>query len=528
MSRQLNFQEIPDPDTTVAGRNHPESSSPQSLTKQARLWMPRGAKETPVATLGRFAVRLIDRLTGKAYSADELVSPETIVAALQGAAADAARIGVELLPETAVIAETQSLTTAQKAVARENLGAVNNQTPVLVSKNTSTYLEITSSDALSDVYGIEDYSGYIYNFVSHPEGVTQITYNNSNNLEGTVIWLAGLPNCATLSFNGGATWTALSVSDGENITTLDCSGSSISTAAVPAGLTGLESLTFNGNTSLTGLTFTAAAHPALASVDVVGCSALNTANVDALLVSLEAANPSTMSAAFFAGNGNGTPMTGITHTSTNVNVVLTRTAGNLAQLVVQPTLALSYLTTTDGPIGLIVTGNTTTGAIIAKTVTVNTIAASVISFSTYPYQSKSLSAASYNFTSASAAAGKTVKLYFTQTYVGALAVTWFSGITWADGAPTYSNGTVTIVTLVATGASTYNGSFTTLGTLITATTGTELIAAINGNANAATMVTASSGGTNSGQILTLASTKIGNVTISKLVARGWTVDLTGA
>lgn len=39
----------------------------------ARLWRPKNVTgETPASTLARYAVRLIDRLTGKAYSFDEL------------------------------------------------------------------------------------------------------------------------------------------------------------------------------------------------------------------------------------------------------------------------------------------------------------------------------------------------------------------------------------------------------------------------------------------------------------------------
>ena len=418
-----------------------------------------------------------------------------------------------------------------KQIAASSLGnteSMSAKAPVLASITAGSYPSVLSNDTLSEVLAIEDYTAAkFFSFVSHPTGVTEFTsdYDYGSNLGAVRFYLAGLPNCTTMRFNNSVSWDSISVSDGENITTLDCSSSGLTTVAVPAGLTGLSVLDFSDSPSLATVTFTAGAHTSLGTVTIAGCTSLNTGSVDALLVSLEAANPSTMASAVYLGNGNGTAMSTYTHSGASFNILFTRTAANLAQLVVQPSLTITNLTTTDGPIGLTVTGNTSTGLITAKVIAVNTIAASVISFGAYPYQSKTLSAASYTFTSASAAAGKTVKLYFTQTYVGALAVTWFSGITWADGAPTYSNSTVTIVTLVATGASTYNGSFTTLGTLITNTTGTQLIAGINGNAEAATMVTASSGGTNTGYPTALTAVKLGNLAISKLVARGWTVTL---
>lgn len=64
------FQKLPEPHSTVAGHNNPETST-FSLKKLARLWRPQNVIEPEVSTLARFAGRLIDRVTGKAYSADE-------------------------------------------------------------------------------------------------------------------------------------------------------------------------------------------------------------------------------------------------------------------------------------------------------------------------------------------------------------------------------------------------------------------------------------------------------------------------
>jgi hypothetical protein len=404
----------------------------------------------------------------------------------------------------------------------------NAQTPVLASAASGTSLGITSSDPLSGVHLIEDSSATVTSqFVYRPLGVTEVIYNAGYNINSIFFWFAGLPDCNTITINNGTSWNALSLFDAENITHLDFNSSDFSgTFSVPSGLSSLYSLDFGNNGNLNGLNFTAGAHPELSILYLSGCTGFNTVAVDATLLSLEAANTSTMVGATYTGMGQGTTMTYTDYLSTNVNVRFTRTTANLAQLVVQPTLTLSYLSPTDGPVGITVAGNTSTGAITAKTVFPFPIAASAISWSVYAYQTKTLSLASYTFTQSGAANGRSLKLYLTQTYVGALSVTWFPTITWSGGIqPTYTNGTTTIVTLVATGTNTFTGSFTTAGTVIAATTGTELITAINANTNASTLVTASSAGTNTGAVGNLALTKLGNLTISKLVARGWTINL---
>lgn len=68
-----NFHELPNPHSSVSGVNTSDTGS-QKPSRVAEKWRPNGAPitEPKVSTLSRFAGRLIDRLTGKAYSADEL------------------------------------------------------------------------------------------------------------------------------------------------------------------------------------------------------------------------------------------------------------------------------------------------------------------------------------------------------------------------------------------------------------------------------------------------------------------------
>ena len=402
------------------------------------------------------------------------------------------------------------------------------QTPVMASAAAGAYLTVSSSDPLSGVHFIEDnFAGVMTQFVYRPLGVTEVLYDTGYNIGAVYFWFAGLPDCNTITINNGTSWISLNLFDAENITHLDFQSSDFTgTFSVPSGLPSLYSLDFSHNSNLSGLNFTAGAHPELSVLSLYNCNGFNTIAVDATLVSLEAANTSVMVGATYTGMGQGTALTYTDYLSTNVNVRFTRTSANLAQLVVQPTLTLSYLSPTDGPVGITVAANTTTGAITAKTVFAFPIPASAISWSLYAYQTKTLSAASYVFTQSGAANGRSLKLYLTQTYVGALSVTWFPTITWSGGIqPTYSNGTTTIVTLVATGTNTFTGSFTTAGAVITTTTGTELITAMNANADASTLVTTSSAGTNTGAVGQQSSTKLGNLTISKLVARGWSINL---
>lgn len=76
MSAPKNYHDIPLPDSTAAGRRNADRNGKQSLSKQWRHYRPNGAlpTESPVATVSRFSARLIDRVTGQAFSADELVS----------------------------------------------------------------------------------------------------------------------------------------------------------------------------------------------------------------------------------------------------------------------------------------------------------------------------------------------------------------------------------------------------------------------------------------------------------------------
>lgn len=68
-------QSLPEPDPTVSGQNVVAETRGKTLSDQAIKWSPRNASlENPVSTLARYGLRLIDRVTGKAYSADEFAS----------------------------------------------------------------------------------------------------------------------------------------------------------------------------------------------------------------------------------------------------------------------------------------------------------------------------------------------------------------------------------------------------------------------------------------------------------------------
>lgn len=91
------FHEIPDPKPAVAGRNNRVVM--KRLRQIVANWRPRGARETGVATISRFAHRVMGS-DGQAYTADELGSgtAATILDKLKGAEADPDRIGAEYLP----------------------------------------------------------------------------------------------------------------------------------------------------------------------------------------------------------------------------------------------------------------------------------------------------------------------------------------------------------------------------------------------------------------------------------------------
>ena len=73
MSRPKNYHQVPKPSSAVAARNRLEAGALDEKTL-ARLWRPRAGSllEVVLATISRLSLRLIDRVTGEAYSADEL------------------------------------------------------------------------------------------------------------------------------------------------------------------------------------------------------------------------------------------------------------------------------------------------------------------------------------------------------------------------------------------------------------------------------------------------------------------------
>jgi hypothetical protein len=71
----MDFHQLPTPDNSIIGRNRPEPAPGEfSLARIAKVLLPRGAADKLVACVSRFACRLLDRQTGKAYSADELLT----------------------------------------------------------------------------------------------------------------------------------------------------------------------------------------------------------------------------------------------------------------------------------------------------------------------------------------------------------------------------------------------------------------------------------------------------------------------
>jgi hypothetical protein len=72
MSAPSNSADIKAPHSSVAGS---ANTTTQTLAQAARAWTPKGTHlENPGSTLARFANRLIDRVTGRAYSADEFAA----------------------------------------------------------------------------------------------------------------------------------------------------------------------------------------------------------------------------------------------------------------------------------------------------------------------------------------------------------------------------------------------------------------------------------------------------------------------
>lgn len=88
MPRPKNYHQIPKPSTSVSERNRLEPGALDEKTL-SRLWRPRAGSllEVMLSTISRVSLRLIDRVTGDAYSADEL---EAKILEAVGAGADPA------------------------------------------------------------------------------------------------------------------------------------------------------------------------------------------------------------------------------------------------------------------------------------------------------------------------------------------------------------------------------------------------------------------------------------------------------
>ena len=65
---------LPNPHSSVAGRNNRDSGENSSIKRQAAKYRPAGTRSEPlVAIVARFAASLIDKKSGQAFSADELL-----------------------------------------------------------------------------------------------------------------------------------------------------------------------------------------------------------------------------------------------------------------------------------------------------------------------------------------------------------------------------------------------------------------------------------------------------------------------
>lgn len=75
MPTPQDLHKLPNPHSSIAGRNNRDSGDNSSLKRQAVKYRPAGTSaESLVSIVARFAATLIDRKTGRAYSADELIA----------------------------------------------------------------------------------------------------------------------------------------------------------------------------------------------------------------------------------------------------------------------------------------------------------------------------------------------------------------------------------------------------------------------------------------------------------------------
>lgn len=66
---------LPAPHSSFAGHARKDGVGRRAFAAIAKLWQPRGTTAEPAAaTVSRYSLRLIDRVTGRAYSAEEMVN----------------------------------------------------------------------------------------------------------------------------------------------------------------------------------------------------------------------------------------------------------------------------------------------------------------------------------------------------------------------------------------------------------------------------------------------------------------------
>lgn len=201
MSEPSSFHELPIPHPDVSGRNHRDIGE-QKPSKMAERYRPNGAPQEPeVSTVARFAGRLIDRSTGKAHSADEMLASEEFAAALPAAIAsdpdaivDALNGDDDVFPATAFeLADTTGLTLPANTIAVNGNGEL-----VMHDGATSGGVALLSTaQRLTSTY-FDDISG---GAVSSDNNIATFTISDAQATAGTTVHVVGT---IKLRFESGA------------------------------------------------------------------------------------------------------------------------------------------------------------------------------------------------------------------------------------------------------------------------------------------------------------------------------------
>lgn len=170
MSAPNNYHEFPNPSTNTLDtiEQTPDASNLMDVAEQ---WRPEGfLPDAVISTLSRAALRVVNRETGVAFSADELetkilntavVSTEDVLDRLQGAEGDPSKIGVEHMPaelevDSLVLGEYEpGVQTREGTVARDGIRLLiydSNSNPVEVGgrgkENVIPYHRVSGTAAV--------------------------------------------------------------------------------------------------------------------------------------------------------------------------------------------------------------------------------------------------------------------------------------------------------------------------------------------------------------------------------------------